>query len=147
MNLHGLTLTLETAAAVLAVLCALNRSEHRSIAAFLVGTVAADMTRIALEMWSIHPALDALVAAGIEPASMPLTGWPRVAFHLDSALFLAWFAALGALSLWIFLRRRPWPVAVVYALAVAALVLGYPTLRYDTLRHPPSPESAHRRRS
>lgn len=134
MSLHGLTLTLEIAAAALAVVCAWKHAEHRPVAAFLAGTVAADVTRIALQRWMIHPALEALRAAGVEPATVPLTGWPRVAFHLDSALFLSWFAALAALSLWIFLRRRPWPVAFLYGLAVTALVLGYPTIRQDTLR-------------
>ena len=133
MSLHGLTLTLEITAAALAVVCARKHSEHRPVAAFLAGAVATDLTRLALQEWIIRPAREALLAAGIEPATVPLTGWPRVAFHLDSALFLSWFAALAALSLWVFLRRRPWPVAIVHGLAVTALVLSYPTIRYDTL--------------
>jgi hypothetical protein len=52
----------------------------------------------------------------------------------DRALFIAWPCAIAAAAVRVLARRRAWPVAIGYAVAVAVLVLGYPALRFAALR-------------
>lgn len=104
-----------------------RRSDHRPIALLLTLGLVSDVIRRQLYIHAIGPGY--VVAAG-----GPLTGAARVAFHVEQALFLAWPAGLTAAALTIFLRRRPWLVAVVWSLAVAALAVSYPGTRGDVLR-------------
>jgi hypothetical protein len=103
-----------------------RRPEHRHVAGALSVGLAADLGRQALVMWILRPARAASGGA-------PLSGLARVACDVDTALFLVYPAALAALSLWTFLRRRPWPVLGVYVLAVAGLAIAYPASRGDAL--------------
>jgi hypothetical protein len=99
---------------------ALRNRAHLPIAVFLSVAVAVNVVRWALGTYIIWPA---------NPLAGPLTGGARVAGHVEQALFIAWPAGIGALGLWIFLRRRPWPVAIVWMMAVLALVVSYPGFR------------------
>jgi hypothetical protein len=110
----------------LAWLVARKRPEHRYAAGALTVGLAADVVRKAILVWVLLPAE---VIAG----EAPLSGSARLACDIDNALFLAYPAALAALSLWTFLRRRPWSVALAYALLVAGLAVAYPATRGDVL--------------
>jgi hypothetical protein len=134
VSLHGLTLSFEITATVIAVAVAWKRPEHRPVAAFLAGTVLIDVVRLALQTWIIRPGRAEIAAAGLDPTVVAFTGWVRAASDLDCILFLAWPAGLAALSLWVYLKRRPWPVAGVYALASTVLLIGYSTIRYAALQ-------------
>ena len=112
---------LQALAALLAVVLAWRRPSYRPTAGFLLGAFLASMVRLAL-----RPVLLA--------ASLPLAGLPRLVFHLEQALFLAWPLGIAALARWTFAGKRPWPVLAAWALAVAVLVLGYPTIRGDLYR-------------
>ena len=103
-----------------------RRPEHRYVAGALSVGLAADLARQALIVWVFRPARAASGGA-------PFTGLARIAADADNALFLAYPCALAALSVWTFLRRRPWPVLVVYALAVAGLAAAYPASRGGAL--------------
>ncbi len=107
---------------VLAWTTARQRPEHRPIAALLMLGLGADVARQVLATAFLRPAH---IAAG----DGAFTGWARVVGHVDEALFLAYPAGLAALALWVLLKRRPWPVLAVYGATLAALVLGYPTVR------------------
>ena len=135
MTLQGLTLAFELTAALAAVALAWKRADHRPFAAFLIiAVVVNDLARLALQSWVIVPARDAMRNAGIDPAVTPFTGWVRIACDIEGALYLLWPAGIAALSQWVYMKRSPRVVAGVYVLAVAALVIGYPWLRYDMLR-------------
>ena len=112
---------LQALAAVLAVAVAWRRPSYRPTAGFLFGALVASLVRLALRWARVG-------------APVPYVGAARLGFHLDSALFLAWPLGIAALARWTFAGRRPWPVLAAWALAVAALVLGYPTIRGDLLR-------------
>ena len=109
----------------LAWAAAWRSSGHRPIAQALSVALGADLGRAALV---------ALVPARLDPAAAPLEGLALLARHLDRALWIAWPAALAALALHVLACRRVWPVALAYAGGVAALVLGYPVLRFEVLR-------------
>jgi FtsH-binding integral membrane protein len=112
-------------AAVLAVVLAYRRAEHRPVAVFLVSMVVLDVARLYLRS-AFH-----LDVPG------PYVGAQRVAFHGDEAGFLAWPAGLAALALAVFDgRRRPWPPALAWAVVWVALVALYPSdlVRGDGLR-------------
>jgi hypothetical protein len=121
VTLHQLALAFESTAALVAVVVAWKRSEHRPVAAFLAGTVVADLVRLGLSL-------------GPLAISGPYKGPLRALFHVEQALFLTWPAGIAALALWVYRKRHPFPVAIAYALAVAVLVIGYPAIRGDLLR-------------
>ena len=102
-----------------------RRPDHLPVALALSAALFAECGRAILVFRVLPPTPD--------PAH-PLTGWLRGAIYLDRALWLVWPAALAAASLRVLARRRIWPVAIVYVAAVAALCIGYPALRFDTLR-------------
>lgn len=112
---------LQALAALLAVALAWRRPSYRPTAGFLLGALVASLVRLAMRPW-------------LGAAPVPYVGAARLGFHLDSALFLAWPLGIAALARWTFAGRRPWPVLLAWVLAVAALVLGYPTIRGDLLR-------------
>jgi len=99
-----------------------RRPDHRPVAAVLTVGLVSDVARQALRVAVFLPARERLHGA-------PFTGWVRVAADVDNALFLAYPAAIVALMVVVFLRRRAWPVAVLWALAVAALAIAYPASR------------------
>jgi hypothetical protein len=103
-----------------------RRPDHRPVAAVLTVGLVSDLARQALRVAVFLPARERLNGA-------PFTGWTRVAADVDNAFFLAYPAAIVALMVVVFLRRRAWPVAVVWALAVAALAVAYPATRGATL--------------
>lgn len=111
---------LQALAALLAVALAWRRPSYRPTAGFLLGALVASLVRLAMRPW-------------LGAAPVPYVGAARLGFHLDSALFLAWPLGIAALARWTFAGRRPWPVLLAWVLAVAALVLGYPTIRGDLL--------------
>lgn len=103
-----------------------RRPEHRLVAGALTLGLAADLARQAIVLGVLRPARAASDGA-------PLSGIAGVACDVDNALFLAYPAALAALSVWTFLHRRPWPVLVAYALTVAGLAAAYPASRGEAL--------------
>jgi hypothetical protein len=117
------------AAAALAWAVSRARPIHRPVAALLTFGLAADLARRALRELVLAPAYPALAGA-------PATGWLRIAGHMDQALFLGWPAGVAAAAIWICLGRRPWPVAVGYALSEAGLIASYPEIRGAMLRKP-----------
>jgi len=64
--------------------------EYRAVALFSVWTLVAGLVRAAVMVWGWAPARAAL---GPVP---PLSGWPRLAHHLDQVLLLTWPAGLAA---------------------------------------------------
>lgn len=122
-------------AAALAWGIARRRPEHRPVALLLTIDVVINVARRALAAYVLVPAAAQLGGA-------PLDGWARVAGHLDDALFLGWPAAIAATALVTFTpalfdedasrarrRRVMIAVAIVWAVAVAALVTSYPITR------------------
>lgn len=103
------------------------RPAHRPVASLLAFGLGADILRRALRLLVLAPAYAALHGA-------PATGWVRVAAHVDQALFLAWPAGLAAVTMWIYLARRPWPVVIGYVLTEAGLIASYPAVRGEMLR-------------
>jgi hypothetical protein len=119
MRLTLLAHALQVVTAFLAVMLARRTREHKPIAVFLCSNACADLIAWVLSA-SIPPH---------PPEGPPLSGLARVAADIDCALFLIWPAALAGTALWVFLQRRAWVVIHVWAAAVAALVLTYPTIR------------------
>ncbi|WP_437647334.1 hypothetical protein [Sorangium sp. So ce362] len=113
-------------ATLLAWVVARHRPEHRPVAWLLAYGLAANVVRRAIRIGVLAP-------ARAELAGAPFTGWTRLAFHVESALFIGWIAGVAALAVWIFGRRRPWGVLAVYVVAVAVLAAGYPTFRGELL--------------
>jgi hypothetical protein len=112
-------------AAVVGLLLARRRPQHRAACAFIVGTLAADLIRHALN-------------AGPLDAPRPYSGAVRALFHVDQGLFLLWpFGSMGLVAVYFAHRtdRRSAARAVagVYLSTVAVLSLGYPTIRGDAL--------------
>jgi hypothetical protein len=93
---------------------------YRPVAIFLVGMTAASWAR-------------GLLSPILLAAPRPRVGLARVAFQVSDALFLAWPAAVAALAIVVFTRRRAWPVAIVWALVIGALAGMYPVLHGEAL--------------
>ena len=109
-------IALEFLAACLAAVVAKQRLETRPIAMCLVIIAVADLIRLAISPW-------------LGGSGRPFTGWQRLLFHIEQALFLTWPAGLAATCSYVFLRRRPRPVFVLYLIIVAVLIVGYPAIR------------------
>ena len=124
--LLALTSLLQGGTALTAAMVARRRAEYRPIAVFLAVVAVANLAKMAIRLGVLVPAREA--------GAVPFTGWVRVASHVESALFLLWMAGLAALALAVYLGRRPWPVAVGWAAAVALLALVFPHARGDELR-------------
>jgi hypothetical protein len=108
--------TIAVLAAILAVMVARRRAEHRPVALFLGVMVAVDLARLARRY--LYP---------LEALPRPHVGLARLAFHADEAGFIAWPFGLAALALVIFGARRPWTVLVAYLATVAGLIALYPS--------------------
>jgi hypothetical protein len=120
MNLSVLTQVLQVINVICAVVLARRSREYRPIAVFLCGVTCADLLSMALAAWVLPP----------PPQELPLSGFARLAAHIDCALFLMWPAWLAETALAVFMKRRAWPVvALLWAVMVAALVLTYPATR------------------
>jgi hypothetical protein len=103
-----------------------HRPEHRPIAWLLAYGLASDAVRELIGARVLRP-------LRAEHGGAPFTGWPRVLCDVDNALFLGWTAGFAALAVWVYSRRRPWGVGLVYVVAVAVLAAGYPTIRGELL--------------
>jgi hypothetical protein len=75
----------------------------------------------------------ALRECALKGEPKPYVGVVRLAYHAEQALVLGWPAALVAVALVAFLRRRAWPVSLPWALAVVAVAWAYPWLRLERL--------------
>lgn len=118
---------LHVGAAVLAGVVAWRRAEHRPVAYFLGAMAGAAAARWVLLTWWIVPFQASYPEA-------PLTGAALAATHVDTALWLAWPAGLTAMAVAVYLKRRPWIVAGVWAVATVAIAAAYPVTRGDVLR-------------
>ncbi|WP_437600297.1 hypothetical protein WMF28_01885 [Sorangium sp. So ce590] len=118
--------SLSVVATVLAWVVARHRPEHRPIAFLLGYGLATDAVRELIGAKVLRP-------ARAELAGAPFTGWVRIAFHVESALFVGWMTGVAALAVFIFGRRRPWGVLAIYVVAVGVLAAGYPTFRGELL--------------
>jgi hypothetical protein len=123
MRLLDLANVLQACAALSAAILAWRRASYRPVACLLGLTTIADWLRLLLDK------------AILSTAPRPYEGMARVGFHLEQALFLTWPAALAAVAGWVFGRRRPWIVALVYSAAMVFLCAGYPRIRGDFLRY------------
>jgi hypothetical protein len=112
-------------ATALAWALARRKPEHRPIAYLWTVGLASEVALSALRPVLVQ------VRATLGDATW--TGWPRVAAHIDQALFMAWPAALAATALVVFLGRKPWPVMACYAIIVAAVVALHPKARDGSL--------------
>lgn len=124
MNLLTGSLLLLAVAAASAVLLARRRlgEDYAPVAVLLVMMFAVDVARYAI---------NAHLYAVAHP---PYMGDARALFHVEQALYVALPFGVLAVSLAVFMRRSPWPLALAWAVTVAALVLSYPVLRGDPLR-------------
>ena len=93
---------------------------YRPVALFLLGMTAAGWVRSTLSPILVD-------------APRPRVGLARAAFQISDALFLAWPAAVAALAIVVFTRRRAWPVAIVWAVLVGGLAGAYPALHGEAL--------------
>jgi hypothetical protein len=129
MTLVAVVRALQVLSALAAVVVARRRPDYHAVALFLAGMALANAARVGLREQIILPAQAALAAQGFDPLTLPLHGLARAAAHLDHALFLGWPAGLAALAVYVYLGRRPWPVAILWALTVSLVVISYPALR------------------
>ena len=87
--------------------------------------LASDLILRALHRWVMPPPL---------LGNPPLTGWVRIAGDIDTALYVAWPIGIAAVALKTLAKRSMRPPIVAYAIVVAGLIIGYPTIRGDVLR-------------
>lgn len=114
---------------LLALAALLARRPSRPLCAALWGLLAADVARAALAALVLAPARLRLGGA-------PYGGLPRVAFHAEQALHLAWpFVALGLCGhLLTEVRRRAWGFAAILWGSVAlGFAATYPAVRGEDL--------------
>jgi hypothetical protein len=109
--LHAVQLALAMAAGVAAW------RRRGPVAWYLSAVVGLDLLRLGL--------------AQLLPPEPPgaLSGGLLLARHLSEAAYLGLILAVPALSMALFLRRRPWPVAGAWLAAVLVVVAAYPELR------------------
>jgi hypothetical protein len=105
-------------AAITAVLLARRRADYWPVAAFLCAVFLENLLRVPLLRFQPE-------------AGTPLEGWPRVALHVNEALYLVWDAALTIAAIYVFVRRENlrWLLALpalAWAGTVAYLVTHYP---------------------
>jgi hypothetical protein len=114
------------AAFITAVLFARRERTFTPVAWLLGGSLLADGVALTLTLLFLAPAR----AIG----AVPYTGSARAAFHVTQALFVGWSAGITALAIHSFAKRRPWAVALVYLVVVAAIAAAYPELRRERLQ-------------
>jgi len=113
------TYLLSALATALAWTLARRSVEHRPVAYLLSAGLAVDLVRRALRISYILPVVRSM-------RGQPLSGLPLVASHVNDALFLIWPAALAACALFVFMKRKPWPVLAAYTATIAGLVFFHP---------------------
>jgi len=122
MTLRALVMIIGVAAAAAAPVLARRDARHRPVAWYLVAVLGLDLLRLGL-----HQALP--------PGPGERHDVALLLRHLDQGAYLGLLLAPAAMAMALFLRRRPWPVAVAGAAAWAVVVFGYPALRgADLLR-------------
>jgi hypothetical protein len=121
---------LSLGAVILAWLLARRRLAHRPVALLLMIGLAGDAFRRALRVAVLAPARAALAGA-------PYMGAPRLAFHAEQALFLAWLASLVAAAIQTFAAESAKPrrglILAIWAATVLTLTLTYPATRGPVL--------------
>jgi hypothetical protein len=115
---------LTTAAVLLAWIVVRRVPHHRPIALALSVGLAAEIGRAALLAWVLP----------IPVPKEPLEGCLRLAVYADRLLVLVWPFALAGAAVRVLARRPAWPMGIGYIVAAAALIVGYPALRFDALR-------------
>ncbi len=120
--LHLATLALFVVTAAAAVTLAKKDKRNRPVAWYLAAVVALELFRFGLRR--LLP---------IPPPSGPLEGWARIVRHADLATYLGLIMVLPAMTMALFLRRRPWLIGVLYVAICAVLISSYPTIRGDEL--------------
>jgi hypothetical protein len=136
----AMALAMVTAAAVTR-----RRRAYWPVLALLAYDLAASITKILVSTYVLRPAQRALEARGMDPCVAALPPAALVAGHVQASIaYLAWPAAVAAVSILVFLRKQGQPVgsvaaplgmlAVGLAAAVAVLVLGHDHLRCDHAR-------------
>lgn len=66
-------------------------------------------------------------------APRPFTGWPRLAYHVETAFVVGWSAEVALFGLWVFLPRR-WHRARPVVLWAWLAAIGYHVLAYPLSR-------------
>jgi hypothetical protein len=122
MNILPLFNAAQGAATALGVILGLRRREFRTIAYFLLATTAADYVRSGL-----RSAFD-LGTPG------PYSGLRRIAFHVESALFLLWPFGVAAVAIVVLASKRARPILITYIAAVLILAASYPAIRGERLQ-------------
>jgi hypothetical protein len=123
----GTLYALSALATVLAWTLARRNRTHRPIAWLLSASLGSDLVRHALRVLYVIPVLAPLRGGA------RLSGWPYAVAIINDALFLVWPASIVACVVAVFLRRRAWPVAVAYAVVVAAFAAFHPRESTGTL--------------
>ncbi len=96
---------------------------YRPVALLLTWTLATWLARGALQAWVLSPVREAI---GEEA---PYEGVARLAYFAEVALRVSWPFAVLAASLAVYMRRRPWWLALAWVAAATALCWAYPELR------------------
>jgi hypothetical protein len=122
---------LSSVLAVLAMRVGRTRPRHRVVAAFITINLIADLLRQAIKVNVLNPASEAR-------PGLPFVGWPRVAFHVNELLLLAWPAGLAVVGALVLLtpkvgRRSARGVLACYLASGGALVAAYPLARGPVL--------------
>jgi hypothetical protein len=121
----ALAYALKILAAVMAAGVARVRREYAPVAVALIVSTAADLLRLVLSPWLAY-------SRAVISGSSSIT---LIAVRdLDTALWLTWPAGLAASAVVVFLRRKPWGVAIVWATLSIALAAVYPWSRGEHLR-------------
>ncbi len=132
MDLGDAAFGSEVAVAALAGAAALRRRNLWGAASLFGVAVATDVARRAIWVHWIAPKMAVFVEQGTRPP--PLTGWLRVAGHVDQALFLLWPAGVAALAVGVLMARPRAALAVgagLWAPSVAVFAGAYPWLRFE----------------
>lgn len=116
MILSAVVLGLCAVTAAMAAIVAFRDSRHRPIAWYLVAILGLDLLRLGLRQL-------------LPPGPTERQGAALLLRHLDQGAYLGLILAVPAMSMALFLRRRPWVIAVVHVAIWTAVVIGYPVLR------------------
>ena len=114
LRLAMLVLLVVTAAAAVAL--AKKDRCHRPVAWFLVGLATLDLARLGLSR--LLPA-----------TSAPREGSALIVRHAEAAAYLGAIMLLPAMTMALFLRRRPWAIGALYLAIWVVLTASYPAIR------------------
>jgi len=116
------SMALLAGATAAAVALARKNKLNRPIAWYLVGIVALDLVRLGVSQ--LLPTT---------PPSAPVVGSVLFARHVDVAAYLGQIMLLPAMTMALFLRKRPWIIGVVYLAIAVVLIASYPSIRGNEL--------------